>query len=335
MEKNIKKNKKLSASFVTGAVALVFIILGYQIAIFVHKVAVTKIVANHDSPDTVYVYLAPSDQSVIGTGSVSKNRSTGGTGSVPKNRSTGGTGSLSKNLSTGGTGSGHNGRISSNSENWSVVDMERKGKYGVKVRRYESFRFNPNTVSVEDLQRLGFSEKQAESIDNYRKKGGRFNRKSDFAKSFVVSDSVFRRLEPYIDIPRLNINQADSAAFDALPGIGPYFASEMVKYRQRLGGYSAVSQLLEIWNFGEERYDKLKDLVFVDKTEIRGFGLWSLPADSLRLHPHIRNWKTAKAVVMYRENSPKSEWTVEALCRAGILTPEKSAALSRCKLANP
>ena len=38
-------------------------------------------------------------------------------------------------------------------------------------KRVESFRFDPNTVSVEDLCRLGFTPKQAQSIDNYRKKG--------------------------------------------------------------------------------------------------------------------------------------------------------------------
>lgn len=95
-------------------------------------------------------------------------------------------------------------------------------------RTYENFRFNPNVVSVNDLRRLGFSLKQAESIDNYRKKGGRFRRKEDFAKSYVVADSVYRRLEKYIDIPLLDINRADSAEFDALPGIGGYFAAKVV-----------------------------------------------------------------------------------------------------------
>ena len=50
-------------------------------------------------------------------------------------------------------------------------------------RPVETFRFNPNTVSLDDLMRLGFSEKQAQSIINYREKGGRFRRPADFAKS--------------------------------------------------------------------------------------------------------------------------------------------------------
>lgn len=130
-------------------------------------------------------------------------------------------------------------------------------------RTVESFPFDPNTVSLEDLQRLGFSQKQAQSIVNYRNAGGRFHRPSDFAKSFVVADSVFRRLEPFINIPRLDINSADSAAFDQLPGIGPYYAAKMVEYREELQGYTIPEQLLDIWSFGQERLDGLIDLIEV------------------------------------------------------------------------
>ena len=51
-----KKNQSkgsLTASFTTGAIALVFLIIGYQVAVFVHRAAVTRLVANRDQPDTV------------------------------------------------------------------------------------------------------------------------------------------------------------------------------------------------------------------------------------------------------------------------------------------
>jgi competence protein ComEA len=181
--------------------------------------------------------------------------------------------------------------------------------------------------------RLGFSEKQAQSIDNYRQKGGRFRRKSDFAKSFVVSDSVFRRLESYIDIPLLDINRADSAAFDALPGIGPYFAAKMVEYRGRLGGYSYPEQLMDIYHFDREKFDALKDLISCSPPE--PYRLWQLPADSLRLHPYIGGWKQAKAIVLLREHSPAEELSVEAIRQAGILSEEDCGKLARCSIAAP
>ena len=56
MEEGKKKRSSLNGSFVTGAIALVFLIIGYEVALFVHKAAVTRIAANRDAPDTVYVY---------------------------------------------------------------------------------------------------------------------------------------------------------------------------------------------------------------------------------------------------------------------------------------
>ena len=201
-------------------------------------------------------------------------------------------------------------------------------------RTYESFVFDPNEVSVSDLCRLGFTLKQAESIDRYRKKGGRFRRKEDFAKSFVVADSVYARLEKYIDIPLLDINAADSAAFDALPGIGGYFAAKMVEYRQKLGGYSYKEQLLEIYHMDEEKFSKFADLITIRRQAVP-FRLWSMPPDSMRLHPYIRSWQTARAVELYRKNNPRTMWTVEGLQRAGILDEDAASRLSKCRIAGP
>lgn len=199
-------------------------------------------------------------------------------------------------------------------------------------RSYESFPFDPNTASLEDLQRLGFSLKQAQSILNYRQAGGRFHRPSDFAKSFVVADSVYRRLGPFIRIPVLDINAADSAAFDGLPGIGPYYAAKMVEYREKLQGFSFPEQLLDIWNFGQERLDGLKDLIEVG--DGAPYPLWTLSEEELQEHPYIDR-HSAHAIILFRDNSPKEQWTVENLVKAGILDAEKGSKLARCRIASP
>lgn len=287
-----KKSSGLSASFVTGAIALVFLIIGYQVALFVHKAAVTRLVANRDQPDTVYVYVesAPLDTFPLGDPGPSKAKR----------------------------------------KNAQHAPEALKVREKAAPRKVESFRFNPNTVSLEDLQRLGFSEKQALSIDNYRQKGGRFRRKADFAKSYVVADSVFERLEPYIDIPRLDINTADSTALLDLPGIGPYFAGKMVQYRTQLGGYSTEEQLLEIWHFDQEKLDGMRDLITCSPPE--PFALWSLPEDALALHPHISR-SEAHSIVLYRQHHKPSECTLDGLHAAGILSEGHYRRLSLCLLA--
>lgn len=61
-----KDGKRPSASFVVGAVALLFLIVGYQAALFIHKASVARIIANHDKPDTVFVYAYENASQAVG-----------------------------------------------------------------------------------------------------------------------------------------------------------------------------------------------------------------------------------------------------------------------------
>ncbi|MDP1165536.1 ComEA family DNA-binding protein, partial [Klebsiella pneumoniae] len=73
----------------------------------------------------------------------------------------------------------------------------------------ELFRFDPNTVTKLELQRLGLSEKQAQTIINYRNNGGKFRKKSDFKKMYSVSDRFFERVKSWIDLPDHNITEKE------------------------------------------------------------------------------------------------------------------------------
>lgn len=292
----MKEKTEKGRGYLTGVIAVVFMIIGYQTALFVHQAAVMKIAANRDEPDTVYVYP---EQYATDIGSYSTSDRT----------------------------------VKSARKNANHSHRAQTVRNNVQPRHVENFRFNPNTVTEEELCRLGFSPKQAASIAEYRNKGGKFRRKSDFARSFVVSDSIYKRLEPYLDIPLIDLNLADSAAFDSLPGIGGWFASKMVAYRKELGGYSYAEQLMDIWKFDREKYDKLSDLITLDPIHIRPYPLWTHPADSLRLHPYIRNYETARAIVLFRDNNPPDSCTVHSLARAGILPPDLATKLSRCVIA--
>lgn len=320
-EKNQRQGRNSSSTFKIGAISLVFLVIGYQTALFINRAAILRIEAARDKPDTVYIttYVNASEAAAEDkSGERAEAGAAGRSGSRTAGRST----------STSPGAAPRTDTLRRNAAHTERVATVRKA-----TRRVESFRFDPNTAGVEEFVRLGFSEKQARAIDNYRIKGGKFRRKEDFAKSFVVSDSIFRRLEPFIDIPKTDINKADSAAFDALPGIGPYFAARMVEFRDRLKGYSHTGQLLDIYNFGEERYGKLEDLIICSEPE--PYGLWTLPEQDLRTHPYIGNFQTAKGIVLYRENQPKDSLSVEGLARAGVLRQEDADRLARCRIAAP
>ena len=347
MDREDKKRKGLSASFVTGAVALVFLIVGYQVALFLNRTAISKILADRSSPDTVYIAYTIEgnvqtlkEQEAPWTGSVADGKRTTGHGTVRNGAERNGTdeNKTSKN-GNDGTRSGRQVankdiRIVSNAPRYRIDQNTGERTRPAKRRPVENFMFNPNTASHDDFQRLGFSEKQASALVNYRNKGGIFRRKSDFAKSFVVADSVYRRLEPYIDIPLLDLNTADSAAFDVLPGIGGYFANKIIEYRTRLRGFSYKEQLMDIYRFDKEKYDALHDLVTVDISTSTPYPLWSLPEDSLAKHPYI-GWHAAHGISVYKSANPVEKWTMGGIIEAGILDPGMGDKLARCLIAPP
>ena len=195
-------------------------------------------------------------------------------------------------------------------------------------RRYESFVFDPNTVSVDELQRLGLSGRQAEVIENYRSKGGRFRSKADFQKMYVVSDTLFARLEPFIEIPRLELNSADSAGLVALRGIGPYYARKILEYRERLGGFVDAAQLLEVDGIDADRFAGFSEDVTVDGKKIRRLDLWHASDSLLARHPYL-GAKGARSVVRYRQLYDSARWTLRDLAQERVLPPENIEKLKK------
>jgi len=61
----------------------------------------------------------------------------------------------------------------------------------------------------------------------------------------------------------VNLNDADEAALDALPGIGPATAAAIIQHRQQIGRFTSVEQLLDVRGIGEAKLEQLRPLVTV------------------------------------------------------------------------
>jgi competence protein ComEA len=60
---------------------------------------------------------------------------------------------------------------------------------------------------------------------------------------------------------RVDLNTADVAALDALPGIGPVLAQKIVDWRTEHGRFASVDQLREVSGIGESKFAALKSKV--------------------------------------------------------------------------
>lgn len=279
----MSEKKKMSESAASGMVALVFLILGFQIAVFV-----LKVVERPAPPEAVEAENVSRGDSLVPDASPVRESA----------RKKGG-GKAVKSL----------------------------GKYPSRpVRKVESFRFDPNTVPVEDLVRLGLSPKQAESVENYRSKGGKFRKREDFAKMYVVSDTLYARLEPYIDIPKLDLNSADSAALVKLKGIGPFYARKILDYRRRLGGFRDAEQMMEIEGIDSVRFAGFRDDVCVDTARIVKIDIWRDSTALLARHPYIGE-KVARRIERFKKVYEASLWNVGNLLKEHIFTEEQISRL--------
>jgi competence protein ComEA len=61
----------------------------------------------------------------------------------------------------------------------------------------------------------------------------------------------------------VDLNTADIAALESLPGIGPAMARAILEERDRRGGFRSTRDLLRVQGIGEGRFARLKDRVRV------------------------------------------------------------------------
>lgn len=201
--------------------------------------------------------------------------------------------------------------------------------YNVKGKEAELFPFDPNTADSTQLLRLGLQEWQVRNIYKYRAAGGVYRKAQDFARLFGLTRKQYLAMEPYIHIsddykpaadlfknvdemgenskdtlkytPKLKptehvlVNTADTSLLKRIPGIGSYFARQIVNYRTRLGGFYSVKQLLEIEGFPEEA---IKYMI-VSTGELKKMNVNKLTLSQLRRHPYMSFYR-ARAILDYR-----------------------------------
>ena len=93
----------------------------------------------------------------------------------------------------------------------------------------------------------------------------------------------------------ISINVSDTTALKRVPGIGSYYARQVVRLRERLGGIASTSQLLEIENFPKEALQ----YIHIDGSNVRRLNVNRLTLQQLKRHPYI-NYYQARAITDYR-----------------------------------
>ncbi len=199
-------------------------------------------------------------------------------------------------------------------------DFSRPDK-SAAIDRIKPFPFDPNVLDEKGWVKLGFTPRQAASIIKYRDKGAKFRVKKDLKKLFMVDEDIYGLLEPYILLEdklgettfksagdakittkrefspdRTEINGADSSALVRVRGIGPTFAKRIIRYREKLGGFSDIGQLQDVYGIDSARFIQIEQHLTIDQKLIKKINVNTASLDELRSHPYI-DYYIAKAIV--------------------------------------
>jgi DNA uptake protein ComE-like DNA-binding protein len=182
--------------------------------------------------------------------------------------------------------------------------------------------FDPNTANKNELLSAGFNSFQASNLIKYRENGGSFAYPEDLLKIYGIDSVFFSSIESLIDIVEkpekisadkkevspilIELNSADSVELQKLKGIGPVFATRILKYRALLGGFCNKDQLLEVYGFPEETFHSIKENILVDSQKIEKIRINFANYSELFRHPYIEK-EQVEAILNYRQkNGPFS-----------------------------
>lgn len=66
-----------------------------------------------------------------------------------------------------------------------------------------------------------------------------------------------------VEDKRVNLNTATLEELDALPGVGPSTAKNIIAYRENHGGFAAPEEIMNVKRIGEKTFGKLKEFIKV------------------------------------------------------------------------
>lgn len=201
--------------------------------------------------------------------------------------------------------------------------------------------FDPNITDLNGWKMLGFSEKQAQVIINYRDRNlkGSFKSLEEIERCFVISSEKFAELKPFIHLnpenlknsttPRSNSNyiqeskgssqetQTDFSKVDLNKitykqlsefGFDGKSAAMILGFRKKLGGFMTKQQLVDTYEIDKELAQKLVLIAPLDISSVPTYTLVDAPEDWLKNHPYFKY--SADRIIYYRltNNEDKKIW---------------------------
>ena len=153
-----------------------------------------------------------------------------------------------------------------------------------REQRYDSFRI------ADSIRRAEWKQIRQLQYDSFRRADS------------LWRDSVGWRYTPHIKKDTiLDLNHCDTTELQYIRGIGHFTAIQIVRYRERLGGYHSTSQLTDE-PLSKCHLDTLVHHFVIDTTAIQKLAVNDCNINALQRHPYLR-YSQAKAIYALRRKN--------------------------------
>ena len=177
-------------------------------------------------------------------------------------------------------------------ESWESKQSQAEQAAQVNIKSTPKlFAFNPNTISKDSLILLGLSAGTAQTILNYRSKGGQFFEKDDLKKIYTLEEKQYLLLEPFINLPQTDPRKQDkptsrskrivpkkkslftfnpnSATKEELQqlGLSLKLCNTILKYRRKGGQFRSKNDFSRIFGLSSAQFKELEPFISIPQTK--------------------------------------------------------------------
>jgi competence protein ComEA len=137
--------------------------------------------------------------------------------------------------------------------------------------------FNPNKVTVQELNSLGIPVKTASAWIHYLMKGGKFKQPADVKKIFGMNETLFNKIVPYIllederkelitALPEIKLKMAidpNTATYEELTqaGFSGKMSNTLIHYRATGKAFTSMNDLLKIYGMNDSLLQTLSSYI--------------------------------------------------------------------------
>lgn len=190
-------------------------------------------------------------------------------------------------------------------------------------RKPKIYPFNPNFITDFKGYTLGMSPIEIDQLLQFRAKDQWINSIQDFQKVTKVSDSLLKIISPYFKFPewvtnpkpkkqynngfkekqfieKIDLNKATEEELQKISGIGAALSKRIISYRLKLGGFTADSQLNNVYGLNEQVVERaLNEFTVKTPKEIIKMNINVMSASDIATLPGV-SFDLAKLIWEFR-----------------------------------